>query len=95
MVEDLAYMVYEINGIMDKTQEVIEKDPKGKKKAEIRREIEEEAARVDLIPTANGRPMRSHPGSTTMTTSSTGGAGEKGGADARGAGEGESRQSKD
>mmetsp|Transcript_7015 Transcript_7015/g.16783 ORF Transcript_7015/g.16783 Transcript_7015/m.16783 type:complete len:262 (-) Transcript_7015:991-1776(-) len=42
----------------------------GKKKAEFRREIEEEAARVDLIPTANGRPMRSHPGSTTMTTSS-------------------------
>lgn len=34
MVEDLAYMVYEINGTMDKAQEVIENDPKGMKKAQ-------------------------------------------------------------
>ncbi len=34
MVEDLAYMVYEINGTMDKAQEVIENDPKGKKKTQ-------------------------------------------------------------
>ena len=32
MVEDLAYMVYEINGAMDKSQEVINNNPKGKKK---------------------------------------------------------------
>ena len=34
MVEDLAYMVYEINGAMDKAKEVIKEDPKGKKKAQ-------------------------------------------------------------
>ncbi len=34
MVEDLAYMVNEINSTMDKTQEVIKKNPKAKKKAE-------------------------------------------------------------
>jgi hypothetical protein len=34
MVEDLAFMVYEINETMDKAQEVIEKHPKGKKKAQ-------------------------------------------------------------
>ena len=34
MVEDLAYMVYEINGTMDKAKEVIKEDPKGKKKAQ-------------------------------------------------------------
>lgn len=34
MVEGLAYMVYEINGTMDKAQEVIENDPKGKKKTQ-------------------------------------------------------------
>jgi hypothetical protein len=48
----------------------LEAAEEGEKKAEIHREIEEEAARVDLSPTANGRPMRSHPGSMTMTTSS-------------------------
>jgi hypothetical protein len=34
MVEDLAYIVYEINGTMDKAKEVIKEDPKGKKKAQ-------------------------------------------------------------
>jgi len=34
MVEDLAYMVYEINENMDKAQEVINNHPKGKKKAQ-------------------------------------------------------------
>ncbi|MFK5983081.1 MAG: hypothetical protein QM499_09215, partial [Flavobacteriaceae bacterium] len=34
MVEDLAYMVYEINGTMDKAQEVIKDHPKGKKTAQ-------------------------------------------------------------
>jgi len=33
-VEDLAYMVYEINGTMDKSQEVIKNHPKGKKVAQ-------------------------------------------------------------
>ena len=34
MVEDLAFIVYEMNGTMDKAQEVIKNDPKGKKKAQ-------------------------------------------------------------
>ena len=34
MVEDLAYMVYEINITMDKAKEVIKNDSKGKKKAQ-------------------------------------------------------------
>ncbi|OAB78059.1 WD40/YVTN/BNR-like repeat-containing protein [Cochleicola gelatinilyticus] len=34
MVEDLAYMVYEINTLQDKATEVIEKHPKGKKEAQ-------------------------------------------------------------
>ena len=34
MVEDLAYMVYEVNGSMDKAQEVIKNNPKGKKTAQ-------------------------------------------------------------
>ena len=34
MVEDLAYMVYEVNSKMDEAQEVIKNDPKGKKKAQ-------------------------------------------------------------
>jgi photosystem II stability/assembly factor-like uncharacterized protein len=34
MVEDLAYMVYELNQNMDKAQEVIDEHPKGKKKAQ-------------------------------------------------------------
>jgi len=34
MVEDLAYIVYEINGTMDKAQEVIDNNPNGKKKAQ-------------------------------------------------------------
>ena len=34
MVEDLAYIVYEISGTMDKAKEVIKEDPKGKKKAQ-------------------------------------------------------------
>ena len=33
MVEDLAYMVYEINTILDKAQEIIEEQPKANKKA--------------------------------------------------------------
>ncbi len=34
MVEDLAYTVYELNGIQEKTQEVIDKHPRGKKQAQ-------------------------------------------------------------
>jgi len=34
MVEDLAYLVYEVNENMDKAQEVIDNHPKGKKKAQ-------------------------------------------------------------
>ncbi len=34
MVEDLAFMVYEINGTLDKAQEVIKDHPKGKKTAQ-------------------------------------------------------------
>jgi photosystem II stability/assembly factor-like uncharacterized protein len=34
MVEDLAYMVYEVNSTMDNAQEIIKDDPKGKKKAQ-------------------------------------------------------------
>ncbi len=34
MLEDLAYIVYEINETMDKAQEVIDEHPNGKKKAE-------------------------------------------------------------
>jgi photosystem II stability/assembly factor-like uncharacterized protein len=34
MVEDLAYTVYELNGIQEKAQEVIDKNPKGKKQAQ-------------------------------------------------------------
>jgi hypothetical protein len=34
MVEDLAYTVYELNGIQEKAQEVIDKNPRGKKQAQ-------------------------------------------------------------
>lgn len=34
MVEDLAYMVYEVNEIQDKAKEIVKSNPKGKKAAE-------------------------------------------------------------
>jgi hypothetical protein len=48
MVEDLAYMVYELTEIQKSTQEVIEKDTKGKKQAEkLFNELE--SLRKDLV----------------------------------------------
>lgn len=48
MVEDLAYMVYKINEIQDKTEEVIEQHPKGKKQAQKLYD-DLEALRTDLV----------------------------------------------
>ena len=48
MVEDLAYLVYEINEIQDKATEVIENHPKGKKNAQKFYD-DLEALRKDLV----------------------------------------------
>lgn len=53
MVEDLAYMVYEINETMDKAQELIKNNPKGKKTAQKAYDVLNEFHKTLVITTGD------------------------------------------
>lgn len=61
MVEDLAYMVYEINETQSKAKEVIENNPKGKKVAEKLNNALEELRKTLVITTGDNYVASAEP----------------------------------